>query len=196
MCIKWLHCLQIKWFPVWFFSRLLDLKSFMPHRVHLWQGRIDLFRRPAIKPPMSFIRTLLILSLFPIALQAGSIVGNWRTIDDVSGKTKSIVTIYKTEQGDFEGKVSKIIHSDLGPNPICENCKGERHNQPIEGMVILWGLGQDSDTEWKGGEILDPKNGKIYKAKLRLRDDGKLEVRGFIGFSLIGRTQVWEPGDQ
>ena len=60
-------------------------------------------------------------------------------------------------------------------------------------MIILWGLRASGDTGWKGGQIIDPTKGKVYKAKLKLREDGKLEVRGFIGFSFIGRTQVWEP---
>ena len=59
-------------------------------------------------------------------------------------------------------------------------------------MEILWGMKKKKDDEWKGGEILDPKNGKTYSCRLRLKDDGKkLEVRGYIGFSLFGRSQMW-----
>jgi uncharacterized protein (DUF2147 family) len=58
-------------------------------------------------------------------------------------------------------------------------------------MTILWGLKKQGD-EYQGGEILDPENGKIYRARMRLVDDGKkLDVRGFIGFSLFGRSQIW-----
>lgn len=140
----------------------------------------------------------LLLLLFPLLTvsllnAAPAVAGKWRTIDDETGKTKSIVHIYETASGAIEGKVVEILHSDRGPNPVCDKCKGERKDQPIKGMVILWGLEEASPTSWKGGEILDPTKGKIYKAKLKLRDDGKLEVRGFIGFSLLGRTQVWEP---
>lgn len=196
MCIDGLHGLSeivVVWFGSFVVRKLYDSSTASMARPN--SGELTFSPDPLKQRSMSLIRILFILTLFPIALQAGSIVGNWRTIDDVTGKTKSIVKIYKTDHGDFEGLVSKIIHSDLGPNPVCEKCKGERHNQPIEGMVILWGLEQDGEEDWKGGEILDPKNGKIYKAKLHLREDGKLEVRGFIGFALIGRTQVWEPAD-
>lgn len=123
---------------------------------------------------------------------AGGIAGDWRTIDDVTGKTKSIVRIEQTADGEYEGTVMEILHSDRGPNPLCDDCEGERKGQPIKGMVILWGLKESKENRYKGGEILDPKNGKIYKAKLKLREDGDLEVRGFIGFSLLGRSQVWK----
>ena len=135
----------------------------------------------------------LMLSLVPGVLGAAEIYGTWRTIDDATGKTKSIVRIYETAAGLIEGQVMEILHSDRGPNPLCDDCPGERKGQPIKGMVIIWGMEAKSGSEAKGGHILDPKNGKVYKAKLKLREDGKLEVRGYIGFSLLGRTQVWEP---
>lgn len=122
----------------------------------------------------------------------GGIEGEWRTIDDVTGKTKSIVRIERTADGEYEGTVIEILHSDRGPNPLCDDCKGERKGQPVKGMVILWGLKEAKKQQYKGGEILDPKNGKIYKAKLKLLEDGDLQVRGFIGFSLLGRSQVWK----
>jgi len=126
-------------------------------------------------------------------LQAGTVIGDWKTIDDETGVTKSIVRISQNADGELEGQVIEILHSEQGPNPVCKECPGDRKGKPIKGMVILWGLKESGENSWKGGEILDPKKGKIYRAKLSLRDDGKLEVRGFIGFSLIGRTQVWEP---
>jgi uncharacterized protein (DUF2147 family) len=74
---------------------------------------------------------------------------------------------------------------------VCEKCPGERKGQKIVGMEILRGIRPDGN-EWGGGEILDPNNGKTYKAKMRLEDDGKkLVVRGFIGFSMLGRSQTW-----
>jgi uncharacterized protein (DUF2147 family) len=141
-----------------------------------------------MKAPLIFLlATFLGLPLF-----AASPVGKWRTIDDASGKTKSIVEISETSDGLLQGRVIEILHSDLGPDPVCEKCPGERKGQPIEGMVILWDMEADGD-EWSGGRILDPKKGKVYKCVLRLNSEGHLEVRGFIGFSLIGRTQVWLP---
>jgi len=126
-------------------------------------------------------------------LGAPSITGHWKTIDDATGVTKSVVHLYQNDSGVLEGKVEEILHSDRGPNPLCDKCPGARKGKPIKGMIILWGLEPDGKGLWKGGQILDPKNGKVYKARIRLREDGLLEVRGFIGFSLLGRTQVWHP---
>lgn len=95
--------------------------------------------------------------------------------------------------GALEGKVEKLLNRqpDDDPDRLCRACAGERKDQPVEGMTILWGLKQDGD-QWTGGEILDPKNGKIYRCRMKLIDGGrKLEVRGFIGVSLLGRTQTW-----
>jgi len=125
------------------------------------------------------------------AADATSPAGTWTTIDDTTHKPKSIVEI--TEQnGELTGKVKEVLQSDQGPNPVCKDCEGERKNQPITGMTIIWGMKKDGDA-WSGGKILDPKNGKVYGCKMHLTDNGqKLEVRGFIGFSLLGRSQVWE----
>lgn len=136
---------------------------------------------------------LLPLALLPLAAFAqNSPVGKWHTIDDKTGKVKSLVEIYDAGNGTLSGKVVELIHSDMGPNAVCKDCKGENHNKPITGMVITWGLKQDGKT-WEGGKILDPKNGKIYSAKMTPSQDGKtLDVRGYLGFSLLGRTQTWQ----
>lgn len=140
---------------------------------------------------IALLFTCLVLPGFPGA--ASPITGYWRTIDDDSGKTKSIVHIFETGDGTLNGLVVEILHSDLGPDPLCSKCPGERRDQPIQGMVILWDMEPQSETSAANGRILDPKNGKVYKARLNLREDGNLEVRGFIGISLLGRTQVWQP---
>jgi uncharacterized protein (DUF2147 family) len=116
--------------------------------------------------------------------------GIWKTIDDETGQDKSIIQI-REQDGELTGKVLEVLQSDQGPDPVCKECEGERHDQPVVGMTILWGLRRDGD-EWSGGEILDPHNGKVYKCRMRLVEGGsRLEVRGYIGFSLLGRTQVW-----
>jgi uncharacterized protein (DUF2147 family) len=140
------------------------------------------------------IRTALALALAASALPAlaanDTPVGKWKTIDDKTHEVKSIVEI--TENGGLlEGKVLQVLKSEHGPHPVCANCDGERKNKPIEGMTIMWGLKKDGD-EWSGGQILDPAKGKIYKVTLKLVDGGsKLDVHGYIGFSLIGRSQEW-----
>jgi uncharacterized protein (DUF2147 family) len=123
-------------------------------------------------------------------------VGTWKQVDDVSGKVTSILQI-TDNQGKLEAKVLKVLNMTPaqiardGEHPRCTKCDGDRHDQPIEGMTIMWGVSKDGDV-WDGGHILDPKSGKTYKVKLTLKDDGqKLDVHGYIGFSLFGRSQTW-----
>ncbi len=118
-------------------------------------------------------------------------VGTWTTIDDATGKPKSVVQI-TDNGGKLEGKVLQVLQSDDGPHPVCKACSGERKDQPIEGMTILWDVIKDGDS-WSGGRILDPKSGKVYKVSLTPVEGGrKLDVHGYIGFSLLGRSQLWE----
>ncbi|WHZ18631.1 MAG: hypothetical protein OJF55_000780 [Rhodanobacteraceae bacterium] len=118
-------------------------------------------------------------------------VGTWTQVDDATGKPKSIIEITAQPDGTLQGVVKQVLFSDQGPHPICDKCEGERHNKPVEGMTIMWGVKQDGDV-WDGGRILDPHNGKTYKVKLSLEDNGmKLHVRGYIGMPMLGRTQTW-----
>jgi uncharacterized protein (DUF2147 family) len=123
--------------------------------------------------------------------QSVSPAGVWRTIDDKTKKERSLIRITESN-GELQGVVEKIFDQP-GDDPahLCRACKGERKDKPIIGMAILWGLKQEGSA-WTGGEILDPKNGRVYKAKVTPSADGKtLDVRGYIGVSLIGRTQTW-----
>lgn len=136
---------------------------------------------------------LTLISVFAISFVSAdntSIEGMWKTIDDETGDAKSLVKIW-IDDGELKAQITELLNPSE-PNPICDDCKGSLKNQPIEGMVFVWGLEEDGN-EWTGGKIVDPNNGKEYKAKMELIEDGaKLSVRGFIGFALIGRTQVWE----
>jgi uncharacterized protein (DUF2147 family) len=117
--------------------------------------------------------------------------GLWQTIDDKTGKERSLVRIVENN-GIFEGRVEKIFEQPGDdPNHLCKKCEGERKDKPIIGMTFLWGLKKDGE-QYGGGEILDPKNGKIYRAKMQLIEGGrKLEVRGYLGLSWFGRSQTW-----
>jgi uncharacterized protein (DUF2147 family) len=119
-------------------------------------------------------------------------VGTWKTIDDNSHQAKALVEITEHD-GALSGRVTQLFRKPgEDQNPKCADCSGNKHDKPIIGIEILWNLHRDGD-EWVGGEILDPDEGKTYRCKMHVSDDGfKLEVRGFIGFSLLGRTQVWE----
>jgi uncharacterized protein (DUF2147 family) len=134
---------------------------------------------------------ILILQACPLGAAELSPAGLWRTIDEHSGQAKGLVRI-KEVHGQYEGKIETIFPSPGDdPAPKCEKCDGARRNQPVLGLTFLWGLKKQGD-EYQGGEILDPETGKIYRAKIKLADGGrKLEVRGFIGVSLFGRSQTW-----
>ena len=134
---------------------------------------------------------LALLFVVPLAGMAqDSPAGRWRTIDDATGKTKSIVEIYPTKDGRYAGKVVEILDLRDGPDPLCDQCKGANLDKPIKGMVILWGLKPDGTGKWSGGHVLDPENGKTYKSKLALRDGGRtLDMSGCIAF--LCRTQAW-----
>lgn len=118
-----------------------------------------------------------------------SIFGKWKTIDDETGKEKSIVEIYQSKNGKAVAKILQILEKDK-ENKLCKKCKGLNKNKPIKGMEIINGLVKDGN-EWNGAKILDPKTGKEYKCIISLEDPTKLKVRGYIGFALIGRTQYW-----
>ena len=120
-------------------------------------------------------------------------VGLWKTIDDETKKEKSIVEVYEVD-GKLHGKIQKIFRPvDEDQNPKCDKCKGDMKDQPIIGLEILKKLKKSTDKTWNDGDITDPNNGKTYSCKIELIEDGKkLKVRGFIGFSLLGRTQIWE----
>ena len=123
--------------------------------------------------------------------QNDSAIGKWKTFDDKTGRAKSIVQITE-ENGELTGKVLEVLDSPAGPHPLCKPCQGERKDQPVEGMTILWGAKKDG-ASWDNGQILDPENGKIYRVTLTLLDGGqKLEVHGYVGFSAIGRSQIWQ----
>ena len=129
-----------------------------------------------------------VLAIWAAADAALTPIGRWKTVDDKTGKPKAIVQIYE-EKGKLYGKIEATL--DPKAKKICEECRDERKGQPIVGMVILRGLAMHGD-EYSGGDILDPDNGKVYRCKVRIEEHGsRLSVRGFIGFSLLGRSQVW-----
>ncbi|TXH65999.1 MAG: DUF2147 domain-containing protein [Lysobacteraceae bacterium] len=118
-------------------------------------------------------------------------IGRWRSIDDASGKPKAVIDIAAGANGALSATIVQILDTKDGPNPLCDRCQGARRGKPILGMTIAWGL-KPQNGVWSGGRILDPENGKEYSVKMTPIADGKkLEVRGFLGLSLLGRTQVW-----
>jgi uncharacterized protein (DUF2147 family) len=119
---------------------------------------------------------------------AGSPAGLWKTTDDTTGKVRAIVQISESK-GVLSATIVRTF-PEPGDPTICQKCPGKLKDHPFVGLQFAWNLKEQGNDEWAQGEILDPQSGKIYHAKLALKGD-KLYVRGFIGVSLIGRTQVW-----
>lgn len=133
--------------------------------------------------------TLLLASLSAFAQM--SPVGLWKTIDDDSGKEKSLVRIKETN-GVFSGTIEKLLDPTTKQDEVCDKCTDDRKDKPVLGMTILRGLKQNADDKavFDGGTIVDPNNGKLYRTRLKPVEDGKkLEMRGYIG--PFYRTQVW-----
>jgi uncharacterized protein (DUF2147 family) len=146
---------------------------------------------------MALALLLLVPAVSALGDNAGPVspVGRWKTVDDNTGKPRSFVVI-REMSGELQGTIEQLI-VDPGedPAPKCDKCEGSKKDQPVVGMTFLWGLKSEKDR-WGGGRILDPENGKVYKSWVRVIDGGKrLEVRGFIGVSVLGRTQYWHKAD-
>ena len=120
-------------------------------------------------------------------------VGLWKTIDDETKKEKSLIRL--TESGGvITGKLEKLLDPATQQDAVCAKCTDERKDKPLLGMTLVKGVKHHEADKglWDGGEILDPNNGKVYKVRLAPKDDGKkLDVRGYIGMPILGRTQTW-----
>ena len=137
---------------------------------------------------MKLILTL-ILSVFSSSLYSQDIFGKWKTIDDNTGKARSIVEIIEKD-GKAYGKILKLFREPGEElDPICDECTDYRKDEKVIGLSIITAMVKDG-TEWEDGEILDPENGKIYDCKIWVEDE-KLQVRGYVAFFF--RTQTWLP---
>ena len=137
----------------------------------------------------TFAVLLCLLAAGLLAADSGATpAGRWRTFDDKTGKAKAIIVLYE-EKGLLFGRVETLVDPDAVK--ICDKCSDERKGQPVTGMVVVRRMKKEGE-EYTGGDILDPKNGSVYRCKMRLVDQGrKLSVRGYLGLSLFGRSQTW-----
>jgi uncharacterized protein (DUF2147 family) len=121
-------------------------------------------------------------------MAAESPVGRWNTIDEKTGKVTSVVEVYD-QGGKIFGKITGLTdpNDDKGKPRICTKCPGSDKDKPVVGLVIIKNLRLDGE-QYKQGTIMDPEDGKVYKAEMWL-EDGKLKVRGYLG--LFYRTQTW-----
>jgi uncharacterized protein (DUF2147 family) len=124
------------------------------------------------------------------AADAQSPLGLWKTVDDKTGMPRAMVRIY-LQDGKYFGRIEQSF-APGAETRVCSVCTDERKNQPIIGLLIIRNVTL-RDGEYGGGDILDPDTGSVYRCKFRLDKDGTvLVVRGFIGISLLGRTQTWQ----
>ncbi|MBA2711901.1 MAG: DUF2147 domain-containing protein [Tatlockia sp.] len=114
--------------------------------------------------------------------------GNWTTIDDKTEKKRAVVHLAITN-GTLHGTIVKV-YPRQGDTGICTKCPGNFKGKPVKGLQFIWGLKDKGNGVWDDGKLLDPKSGKIYRAKITL-EGKKLYVRAYIGVSTIGRSQVW-----
>jgi len=115
--------------------------------------------------------------------------GLWKTIDDDGKTEKSLVRIQETG-GVLSGRIEKVLDPAARPDAVCDKCTDERKDKPIVGLTILRNLKHGEEGWWDGGDVVDPNNGKTYKARVRTVDDGKkLQMRGYVG--PFYRTQTW-----
>ena len=135
----------------------------------------------------SFLFVVVLSASF--ILNGQTIFGKWNSFDEDTNEIESVIEVYEKDGKAF-AKIVKITDPER-QEATCFKCKGKRKDQKILGMDILTGLKKKED-EWSGGKILDPKNGKEYKCYIKLLDDNTLKLRGYIGFSLLGRTAIWK----
>ena len=139
-------------------------------------------------------KTLIALTL----LAAGSAwaqitpVGLWKTIDDKTKTERALVRISESG-GVLSGRLEKLLAADAKPDAKCDKCEDDRKDKPIVGMEIVRGVKKaEAENTWDGGTILDSSEGKVYKVRMQPTDGGKkLDVRGYVGMPMLGRTQTW-----
>ena len=131
---------------------------------------------------------LLVIVFFAQASFGQTVFGVWKTIDDETGEPKSHVKVYKKD-GKLFGRVIKLLPK--ATTNTCDGCPGDKNGKSLLDVDIIWDMESDDGKVWDDGEIVDPAGGKVYSCKLKLDGDNKLDVRGYFGFSFIGRSQTW-----
>ena len=127
------------------------------------------------------------------AADSRSPIGLWKTVDDKTGMPRAMVRIY-LQDGKYFGRIEQSFTAGAQTR-VCSKCTDQRKDQPIIGLVIMRNVAV-RDGEYSGGDILDPDNGSVYRCKFHFEKDGaQLVVRGFIGISLLGRSQTWARQD-
>ena len=148
-----------------------------------------------IETPSALRRLALLAGLLAAsgAMAQATPAGLWKSVDDNTHKERSLVRI-SDSGGVYSGRIEKLLDPATPQDKLCDKCSDDRKDKPVLGMEVIRGARKSADTElqWDGGTILDPSSGKSYKLRMTLSDDGRqLQVRGYIGTPVLGRSQVW-----
>ena len=127
-----------------------------------------------------------------VAADLSSPVGLWQAVDD-STKQPTGWFIISNHDGVYSGIIAKMfMKPGEAPNPVCDKCTDDRQNHPWLGLEIIRDMKQEDPDKYGGGNILDPRDGKVYHATLKLAPDGQtLVVRGYLGIELLGKNTYW-----
>ncbi|MGA2892413.1 MAG: DUF2147 domain-containing protein [Xanthobacteraceae bacterium] len=120
-------------------------------------------------------------------------IGLWQAVDNDTKQPTGWFLI-ANHDGVYDGIIAKMfLKPGEDPSVVCSQCKDDRHDHPWLGLEIVRGMKPEGEDKFGGGTILDPRDGKIYNATMKLTPDGQtLVVRGYIGFELLGQNQYWQ----
>ena len=136
----------------------------------------------------TFILALMLCSALLMTAQVDQILGRWKTVDDRTGNSYSVVLIYRGSDGLYYGKIDRLLMGDR--DMVCTECTGADKNKKLEGLVFIRGMHEEKG-ELRGGKLLDPESGKFYYGKIYLKN-GKLVLRGSLDRAgIFGRSQTW-----
>ena len=135
-------------------------------------------------------KLLLLLLLVQSLAYASSPEGLWLSTDEETGKERVIIKIEKVN-GVLQARIMQVFKKQ-GDTGVCLKCPLPFKNKPVANMVFAWGMQPTKEGSWGNGHILDPKSGRVYRGKMTLQNDNELIVRGYLGISILGRSQVWE----
>lgn len=172
-----------------FLGRVTVIKSLNGGRMRRnWANAGD-----QLKKIMAVLGLILAFTQYVYAVNLNSAVGYWVTNDDKSLKPSSIIQVWQDPSNKmYYGKIYKIYPiNGHKVTDLCKACKGELKNHPMLGLQIIRHMVYN-DGMYRNGFVLDPRDGKEYKATMRLDDGGmKLKLRGYIGLPLFGKTAIW-----
>ena len=138
------------------------------------------------------LAAIFIVAVSSLAAAQMTPVGSWHSFDEKTGELKSLIVISDTG-GVLTGHIEKLLRKEADQKAVCKDCTDDRKDKPLLGLELIRNARQvEGKDVWEGGTIVNPEGGTIYKLRMTPIEGGqKLEVRGFVGFALLGKTQTW-----